>query len=63
MTTVWADWCLKALTTVGFPIAVAAWMLYRDWKLIKAFTLSLETLKDAVVALTRAVEGPERGAP
>lgn len=63
MTTVWADWCLKALTTVGFPIAVAAWMLYRDWKLIKAFTLSLETLKDAVVALTVALQGPGQGAP
>jgi len=62
MTTVWADWVLKALTTVAFPVFVAVWMLYRDWKLVSAFTTALEGLKDAVAALTTALE-PPKGAP
>lgn len=38
------DVILPLISTVGFPIFVAVWLLYRDWKIMSMLLEKLEQL-------------------
>ena len=56
MDTTWVDIVIRFISTLGFPIVVAVWLLWRDWKLTTKFIETLETLKDAVEDLCQKLD-------
>jgi len=56
MDTNWVDITIQFISTLGFPIAVATWLLIRDWKLTTKFIETMEGLKDAVEDLCQKID-------
>ena len=56
MDTTWVDVTIRFISTLGFPIAVASWLLIRDWKLTTKFIETMEGLKDAVEDLCQKLD-------
>lgn len=48
---------LQAISTVGFPIFVAVWMLYKSSKDSETMTATINELKNAINLLTAKLEG------
>ena len=42
------DLVIKVISTLGFPIFVAVWLLIRTDSLIKTLTVAVESLKDEI---------------
>ena len=42
------DLVIKVISTLGFPIFVAVWLLIRTDNLIKTLTVAVESLKDEI---------------
>lgn len=43
------DQVIRVISTLGFPIFVAVWLLVRTDGLIRTLTLAVESLKDEIV--------------
>jgi len=56
MDTGWVDIMIKFISTLGFPIVVAVWLLWRDYKLTTKFIETMEGLKDAVEDLCQKID-------
>ena len=56
MDTTWVDVVIKVISSLGFPIFVAIWLLIRDWKQTSKFTESLDSLKDVIQKLCNSLD-------
>ena len=61
MDTTWVDIVIKIISTLGFPIAVATWLLIRDYKVTVKIIESLDSLKEAVEELGEQIKNQKPG--
>ena len=56
MDTTWVDVIIKIISSLGFPIFVAIWLLIRDWKQTSKLTESLDSLKVVIQKLCDSLD-------
>ena len=56
METTWVDVVIKIISSLGFPIFVAIWLLIRDWKQTSKLTESLDSLKTVIQKLCDSLD-------
>ena len=61
MDTTWVDIAIRFISTLGFPIVVACWFMWKDYKLTSKFISTLDGLKTAVEALSEQIKNQKPG--